>query len=131
MIRFALLFLLGATCVAAGCSSEPPQPKRYPVSGTVTLDGQPLEKGSIFFKKVSEGAIDEIEIKDGKFSGQAQEGDCRVEVNSFDVQIIDPQGMKSEVKTNKVAPQFNSQSTLTAKVTASGPNEFKFDVTSK
>jgi hypothetical protein len=35
--------------LAWGCSSEPPRPPTYPVSGTVTLKGKPLEGARVVF----------------------------------------------------------------------------------
>lgn len=48
--RFAPLLAVSAFALATGCGqSEDWAGKRYPVSGTVTYNGSPLEKGAISF----------------------------------------------------------------------------------
>jgi len=117
-----------------GCKGTTrPEPKRYPVSGTVTIDGKPLPSGKVHFKTVAAGSIDTVEVKDGAFSGQAEAGDRRVEVSSTQ-EVKNPNatpGMGDTMVEETVAPEFNTKSELTAKVTESGPNEFKFEVKSK
>jgi hypothetical protein len=36
--------------LAAGCSKPPPGPARFPVSGKITFDGQPVPRGTIAFE---------------------------------------------------------------------------------
>lgn len=73
-MRFVLpLFLM--TLLAVGCSRGP---VTFPVSGTVTYDGQPLPEGIIIFvpdgtKGVS-GIPSEAQVKDGKFQIAKQAG---------------------------------------------------------
>lgn len=126
--RIASLVLLLGLLALLGCGSK--GPKRSPVSGTVTLDGKPLAKGVVYFKTVQTGAIDTLPVNDGKFEGQAEEGARRVEINSYRSKTISgPMG--GEVQENLVAPRYNSESTLTATVTPTGPNSFKFEVEGK
>jgi hypothetical protein len=131
--RLGCFFLLALCLALSGCGGSParPEAKKYPVSGTVTLDGQPMAEGMIYFKTVSAGAIDFVDIKDGKFKGQAQEGDRRVEICLYKTETQGNGPMKTEVKKNLIPKQYNDQSKLTAKVTPQGPNEFTFAVTSK
>ncbi|MGO8747087.1 MAG: hypothetical protein ACLQNE_13955 [Thermoguttaceae bacterium] len=131
--QLGCFFLLALSLALDGCggSAATPQAKRYPVSGTVTLDGQPMAEGMIFFKTVSAGSLDTVDIKDGKFKGQVQEGDRRVEICQYKTETQDTGGVKTEVKKNLIPKQYNDKSKLTAKVTTQGPNEFTFAVTSK
>ncbi len=129
-LRFVPLLVIGFAL--PGCGSDgPPQPERYPVSGTVTLDGKPLETGTIYFKTVATGGIDGMEIHGGQFSGDAEAGERRVEISSMRTIIADMGGMQSEAQVNDIPPRYNSESNVTVNVTPEGPNDFTFEVTSK
>ncbi len=104
-------------------------PKKYPVKGTVTLDKKPLANGTVYFKTIETGAIETFEILNGEFQGQALEGERRVEIVSYISKgEKDFDGMKSEVTVNVVPPKYNTDSRLTASVTATGPNEYAFEL---
>lgn len=126
------LGLLAVWSLAAviGCSESGPRP--VPVNGTVTMDGAPLAEGMVMFRSVTEGTLDSIPIKDGKFSGKALPGERRVEIGSYDA-VVSGAGtqMESTVQVNRVAPEFGDESKLTAKVEPSGKNEYVFEVKSK
>jgi hypothetical protein len=102
-----------------------------PVSGTVTLDGQTLAEGFLYFKTVETGALERFEIHDGEFEGTAQLGLCRVEVISNRSRTVIIDGARVEVPDNIIHPSFNTASKLTAEVTRDGPNRFTFGVTKK
>jgi len=115
--------------VTFGCGK--PGPKVVTVSGTVMYDGQPLAEGTIYFKTPATGAIDTLPVKDGKFEGNAEVGERRVEINAYRTKSQDFNGMKGEVKENLIPARYNADSKLTATVTAEGPNTFQFEVKSK
>ena len=123
-----LLVLLGLLFVANGCAK--PGPKVYPVSGSVTLDGQPLSEGTVYFKTIATGEIDALPVKAGQFAGKAAEGNRRVEVVAYRSIPVAGQ-MGGEVQESLIARRFNIDSTLTAEVTAAGPNTFEFAVAAK
>ncbi|WP_254510138.1 hypothetical protein [Anatilimnocola floriformis] len=128
MQRFVLVLML-ALAFCTGCAKK--GPKFFPVSGTVTLDGQPLPEGTIHFKSTATGGLPEsLPVKDGKFAGKAVEGACRVEVTAYR-QIPIAGEMGGSVQEPLIASRFNSLSTLTAEVKAAGPNAFDFKVESK
>jgi hypothetical protein len=88
----AIAFLLAA--LAAGCSRST-RPPTYPVSGTVTMKGQPLEGATVVFVP-SAGAAHEpatgITDAAGKFKlstfiadDGAQDGDYRIKVSKFNI----------------------------------------------
>ena len=99
--------LLIAGVSLSGCGGGPPEPKRYPVSGTVNRDGMPLAEGTIIFRSPAEGAIDSLEIKAGKFEGKAQAGERRVEINAYRVENVDKDGMKSEEDKSQVKAEIS------------------------
>jgi len=126
-----LVVLTGLT----GCG--PSGPLKGPVSGTVSLDGKPLDEGTIYFKTAREGLIEQIDIKEGKFEGMAVVGDRQVEIYRYvekkpaKVRGKGPPSGFPALKMNNIPARYSTESTLTAAVTESGPNEFKFELASK
>jgi hypothetical protein len=103
-----------------------------PVSGTVTLDGKPMEDGVVYFKRPEVGAVDRMEVKDGKFEGIAEVGERRVEVCRY--RFGEPFRMGGAEIPNRIETidaKFNTNTELTANVTEGGTNEFHFEVTLK
>jgi len=140
MVRGVLLLLVVGVFLN-GClgSSSRREEKTYPVKGTVMLDDQPMAEGEIYFKNPATGSVHICQIKDGKFEGQASAGDKRVEIMAYKIEI-DPvakemYGDQAEAtRVNIIPPQYNVNSTLTAKVEATNDankNTFEFKVTSK
>jgi hypothetical protein len=134
MVRKGWIVVVCVSCLAMiGCGQGGrPEPKRFPVSGTVTFNGKPLATGYVYFKTTNTGAIDGIEIKDGRFTGKAEAGEKRVEVNSFDPPAPPPSATPAVIRPkNIIPPRYNSDSKLTEKVTPEGPNEYQFDLSSR
>ena len=133
--KLAGLLLLAVCLLVAGCgqSTSRREAKKYPVRGTVTLDGQPVPEATIYFKTIATGALDFASIKDGKFEGQAQDGDRRVEVSCTKTEVQESGGMKTEVQKELIPTKYNTDpsNTLKATVSPQGPNEFKFELTSQ
>lgn len=130
-VKTALSPILFATSLwITGCSSGPPEPPRFPVSGTVTMNGTPLPEGKINFITPAQGVIETLEVKDGKFEGKAQAGERRVEINSYKVEVVNKDGMQSEAQIELVPQEYNKDSKLVAQVTEEGPNNLSFDVKS-
>lgn len=131
-VRVVALFF-AACSVLGGCDSgRRAEPTKFPVSGSVTIDGKPLVQGVVYFKTIATGALDSAEVKDGKFQGKAQQGERRVEVCSYEklpANANDP--MSSDLQKNTIPARYNTESKLTANVTPNGPNEFEFKLTSK
>jgi hypothetical protein len=120
------LVVLFAAVVGCGDSG----PKKFPVQGTVTLDKKLLEKGTIYFKTLQTGVVDSLEIVNGEYRGDVAEGERRVEIVSYRMKVQDLNGMKGEVQENLVPRQYNTDSKLSATITA-GPNQFPFELFSK
>jgi hypothetical protein len=125
----ALLAVALGLSAAAGCG--PAEPKPVPVSGTVTLDGQPLADGFVYFKSPQTGGLERFEIAGGAFQGMALPGTRRVEVISNRPKSVVIDGAKVDVPDNIIDPKFNLDSGLTADVTPGGPNTFTFEVKRK
>jgi hypothetical protein len=132
MFRNLLIVCLGLLMVATlGCDAGGPKPlPTAAVKGTVNLNGQPMAAGEVVF--TGELGPKVLAVTNGTYAGEAAVGKNRVEVHSYK-EVPSTSGLSTDTvsKEELVAPQFNSSSTLTADVTAAGPNEFKFDVTGK
>jgi hypothetical protein len=121
---------------AAGCGS----PDRVAVSGTVTLNGQPVTNATIQFFRVGEtapagGAV----VTDGKYELPARPG---LPPGTYAVSISSPIGSGSGSLTavpgaastpatgfkDRVPAKYNTDTELRADVTAKGPNKFDFEL---
>ncbi len=138
-IILGLALLCGPLVGCAGSDGLP----REAVSGTVTLDGQPLPDGAIQMipvdKKdgIAAGAI----IKDGKYEIEREKGlvpgQYRVVINSGQAPAAAPADgppgpvVASDTPKELIPSQYNLESTLTADVKAGTPNSFPFDLKSK
>lgn len=122
-LAFGVLVLFSAGC-------EPPTDSRIPprdqVSGAVTLDGDPIDKGSITFfapDDVSRGIQASTSIKNGKYELLVTPGKKKVKISK--VAEIRP-----DVFENIVPAKYNSATTLEADVSA-GNQQFDFELKSK
>ncbi len=115
-----------------GC--EEPPPKLVPVQGNVTLDGSPLPEGEVLLRGEGTVAMATLPVSGGQFAGEAQAGKYRVEVYSYITEAAkaDETGYTSSepIRTNTIPAKWNTESTLTAEILASGKSDLKFDVTS-
>jgi hypothetical protein len=134
MIIPVRLLLVGAVLLAAsgaGCGRrDGPQRTFYPIRGTVTLDGKPLPYGEIQFVTPSLGHLDVCVIKNGRFTGQAGPGKRTVSFCAFREGAKDPE-TGAAIRLNVIPPRYSTESNVEADVTAEGPNDFAFDLTSK
>src|SRR5437660_1361135 len=96
-----LIISLGLLAVT-GCGKSGPQV--VPVSGTVTLDGEPLAEGFLYFKTIETGALERFDIKNGEFKGKAQVGTRRVEIISHRPKTVIIDGAYVEVPDNIIDP---------------------------
>lgn len=119
-----------------GCNQAPGN--RAHVEGTVTLDGEPLEDGSIMFVPAegTEGVVAGGEIVAGRYRLAGNTGPAvgrnRVEISSprdtgRKVQQYGPGTSEVPEIVERVAARFNSQSTLMVEV-EQGRNTLDFDV---
>jgi hypothetical protein len=138
-----LLSLAMAVLVVVGCG--PSGPKRYEVSGHITLKGQPIEDGIINFEPMEGGpTMSGSSITNGKYfiprdKGLAA-GKYRVSIYAGDgskgegMAGIDPasdpklpRGFKGR-GIERVPPEYNTKSTQVREVSAGGSNKFDFEI---
>jgi hypothetical protein len=130
---FAILFI-----VLVGCR---PRSDRLAVSGDVTLDGAPLDEGSIRLtstgteKLFASGAM----IQKGKYHIPQEKGlppgTYRVEISSPDTKapLVVYKGAPGEpalppTAPERIPPEYNSNSKHTVEVRVDGDNHFAFDI---
>jgi hypothetical protein len=131
----AALALLG--CLAfSGCGSG-----GAPVEGTVTLDGRPVDGGTITFAPVEYGGGQQpvtAEIKGGAFSLNSAHGPppgtYRVEIywnkkTGRQIPSNDPPNMKDE-ELPMIPPQYNKDSRVTEEIKPGG-NKFEYKLVSR
>lgn len=124
-------FTLSLILTVAGCGGS----DRSPISGTVTLDGQPVAVGSISFRptKGTKGNTAGAAIVDGKYTVAAERGlapgEYAVQVETYyktGKKFNDPQkGIVDEEKR----VDYNEQGKLTATVTAGRNDGIDFAIT--
>lgn len=123
----ACLFLLCVTLVGCG-GRKYSGDRRFPLTGKVTYDGQPIDYGAISFLPVSGGKqrVSGGTIVDGTYSvpeeAGANQGSYRVEIHwakKTGKQFRDPDTQEMMDKRDEgLPPRFHSKSTLTAEVSA-------------
>jgi hypothetical protein len=137
-LRYTLILAAG---LAAGCAGGDDLP-REAISGTVTLDGQPLADGVIQFTpaggsgQVSGGT----QIQGGKYSIAREQG---LVPGSYNVAInaatkserTKPAqvgaGRAAELPKELIPAKYNSATELKAEVKKGGPHDFSFTLQSK
>jgi hypothetical protein len=137
-----LTTLVLAALVVSGCGDS--GPKRYEISGNVTLKGSPIEEGIIQFEPMDKGpTMSGASVLKGKYfiprdKGLAA-GKYRVSLYAGDgtsgegmagitatADPKPPKGFRGK-GIERVPPEYNTKSTLVREVTASGPNKVTFD----
>lgn len=129
--------LLLAPVALVGCGGGPEGPELFPVSGTVTFDGSPVDDGRILFRRAEgDQKAYSAEIKAGKYSLECEAGKVKVEITAsrlipgkFDTS--NPDDEPQPVGEMYIPAKYNSESTLEAEVKSAGENTIPFDLTSK
>jgi len=118
----------------AGCDDGVAEPKLTKVSGTVSLDGAPMKEGEITFSEPAKGAVDTIKVVDGKFEGQVQPGEKRVEIRAYrpgtpNTAMYGPDAKASP--ENYIPAKYNSESTIKASISEDGASGLEFTAATK
>lgn len=142
----------GLLCVGliaiVGCGNSVDGPLRASVNGTVTLDGKPLEAGTIRFVPLAEtgGPKTSASIVNGRFDLPGDVGPVvgqhRVEIETppagkiamDDEQTLErlkQAGSKAKIEVVRIPSVYNKSSRLTARISDSGLNDLSFDLVSK
>jgi hypothetical protein len=124
----AIIFLVA---VLAGCSADA---KHGTVTGSLTLDGQPVKTGVIRFVP-ADGltATADAVIADGKFTANVPPGEKRVEISAPKVvgkRRMMPESPEVEITEELLPARYNVKTELTLTVTA-GNQSKDFELKSK
>ena len=127
----ALASILTVT-LALGCGDG-----RIPISGTVTVQGEPVEEGAISFIPVSgEGAVEGAAITQGSYSTLLTKGEKSVQINGrkkVGEKVYDPTMKDSPVLPvmEEVVPKkYNRDSPLKATISEE-KDDLNFDLDAK
>lgn len=137
------LTALAPIALLVGCGGEF---QMAPVSGVVTLDGEPLANASLYFQpqRTGSGPIvgpPSIGVTDeeGRFRLRAQTNDTgavvgehRVSISTFESRMVDPQNSDrvEVVSEERVPPRYRAPSQLTFTVPSGGADDANFELTS-
>lgn len=127
---FLVVVLLWA---AAGCGGR--VPAGHPVSGSVNLDGVPVERGLVRLSATGKGPPVGGEIKGGRYEVVAPAGEFRVEITAPRVvgrrKAYDtPDSPEVDVTEEAVPERYNAKTELRLDVKP-GPNTKDFDLSTK
>jgi len=108
---------------------------RLAIRGSVKLDGQPLEQGSISFASVAAGSKSTTggPITNGEYSISAEDGleagAYRVTISAADTSNATPEGLPADglAFPSLIPPEFN-RARHQVELTPDGPNTFPFDI---
>ena len=128
----AAVALAAALALLAGCSGD----KMGEVTGTVTVDGAPAERGGLtFIPADGKSPTAGCEIVGGKYSAKVPPGTAKVQVRVPKVtgkkkMYNTPDSPFQDVLTEVLPAKYNEQTELTLDVKA-GKNEKDWDLKSK
>jgi hypothetical protein len=135
-MTFVRFGVIGLTCaLMMSCEPTPPKLTLVAVKGTVTLDGKPLETGTIVFTK--DGEIPrEVKIAAGKFDGQAVVGNNHIQFASYRAvgkaaASAGPGADDGTSMENLLPSRYNQESKEFRDVKSGDANDFKFELQSK
>lgn len=142
----------GLLCIglmtAFGCQNSVDGPPRAAVSGTVTVDGEPLETGTIRFVPAMQTGGPKVSavVNNGWFDLPREFGPVvgqhRIEIEAppaGDIEMDDEQalerlrqaGRKARIEVVRIPAVYNTKSQLAAEISATEPNDLSFDLLSK
>ena len=130
----AALFTLGLIPLSAGCGG--PASTAVPISGTVTVDGQPVEGGLITFLSVDDATpAAGAPIKDGTYQAEVEPGEKKIMVlgtkvvgEEYILKGVPDSGTREKLET-VTHPSYNARHLTPLTATISGPSEdLNFDL---
>jgi hypothetical protein len=140
MINKSKILLICIGIVACCGCSEANKLGRKAVQGMITVNGQPLEKGSILFAPEDRNGVSSgAEIVDGTYAIAAHQGltpgvyTVRIYVTDEAAEAVEPTLPGPGVKTQPelIPPAYNMRSELKLEVNESEDAVFDLDVVSK
>jgi hypothetical protein len=113
-----------ALLFAPGCR----QKTTYPVSGTVSFDGEAVSNGQILFLAIDKSSAPAAgRIEEGAYRIEASAGPKRVQIRAARVVRQAPEAIGPEYQ-DYIPGRFNTESTLSAEVKPDNENRFDFQL---
>ncbi len=134
MRSLSLSLFLVVELLLSGCGGSTDTLARLPISGKVTLEGQPLDQGIISFDPIGKGTSAGASISKGEYSIPTASG---LPAGNYIVRISSPiggaptpefPGASDQVAKERIPEEFNAQSKNKVEVTAKGKNTFDFAI---
>lgn len=102
-----------------GCWRAAQDPRRLPVSGVVTSEGKPLERGSVLFAATEGTDVATAPIREGgRFTTTLLPGEYRVAVRSYAAGDPDAEGISTSPPKSLIPVRYGDAKTSGLKVTA-------------
>jgi hypothetical protein len=112
--------------LSAGCGKAETGPKLYKVSGAVKYNGDDVQAGSIRITAEDQSHNAGGTIKDGKYEAMVTAGKKKVEITATrDIpgKFVEPNpGEKVPAREQYIPKKYNTNTTLTADITAANPS---------
>jgi hypothetical protein len=133
--------VLSVSILTSGCGQKQSQYGSLDlveVTGTITLDGKPLDGVSVDFQKSGEGGSQGITDANGHYrlmlnsaKSGVTSGEKRVRITSIASGEFATPAEGQQTQTEKIPTKYNSETTLSAVVTKQNSQTFNFDLKSK
>ncbi len=134
-LKMVVLLSLGTLATFSGCS--PAGPQRYPVSGTVTLDGKPVSQATIIFTPQEQGLAAAAAIENGQFRFTAEDGptagvfSVRVNPNAAELQEVAATELAQAKLQPRIPQAYQRPGTLTTHVHGRAEQVLEFVLSTK
>jgi hypothetical protein len=123
-------FVIALIVAAAGCGRSRPEPAKASVTGTVTLDGQPLATGEVFFISKKGESAARLTVTNGAFSGGVSVGPQSVQIASYKIRraSVMPGMPEEELKENVLPATYGPLSDLVVDIKPGSNSPLAFDL---
>ncbi len=135
--NWSLMIAVGVVALMlSGCSES--GPRRYPIKGTVKLNGQPVNNATVILTPVGEGLAAAATIRDGAFELPAavgpSAGEYKVRINPNEAEIEEVAESAHPPKANarpRIPKMYQQDGALNTKITGEPGQSLEFTLTSK
>ena len=120
-----LMFAIGLV----GCNRAA---ARYPVSGAVSWNADPIQEGDIIFEPEDSNQLPEAgKVINGRYEMKVTAGRKKVRLFASKEKPTPNKAMGPGERESIIPPDYNARSSIIAEVTPTGPNQFDFHLPMK
>ncbi|MCC9609716.1 hypothetical protein LOC68_03805 [Blastopirellula sp. JC732] len=121
-MKLLVLGIVALVPMLQGCSGS--TKNTYPVTGTVTYKGEPIEQGTIVFDSVDGATMAAMgEIVNGQIKAEAPPGDKILRISAVRTKSEKDQ-YGEQITESYIPAKYNGDSTIKKTVSADGENVF-------